>query len=119
MRNKCRKDLTELVPSWYTGPIMRNREDNMKKLRFTVEKNYSERDSEWFYDVVDHHMLRDRRVVSYYTAEDTDNSGLNYGRKAAQEDADDLNSKYGYDALYWRTNMNTDKYLGYSYSEAS
>ena len=107
-----KKDLTELVPSWYTGPIMRNREDNMKKLRFTVEKNYSERDSEWFYDVVDHHMLRDRRVVSYYTAEDTDNSGLNYGRKAAQEEADYLNDKYGYDALYWRTNMkNPDKYF--------
>ena len=88
-------------------------------LRFTVEKNYSERDSEWFYDVVDHHMLRVRRVVSYYTAEDTDGSGLNYGRKAAQEDADDLNDKYGYDAMTWRTNMNTDKYLGYSYSEAS
>ena len=91
---------------------MRNREDNMKKLRFTVEYNYSERDSEWFYDVVDHHMLRDRRVVSYYTAEDTDNSGLNYGRKAAQEEADYLNDKYGYDALYWRTNMkNPDKYF--------
>ena len=91
---------------------MRNREDNMKKLRFTVEKNYSNRDSEWFYDVVDHHMLRDRRVVSYYTAEDTDNSGLNYGRKAAQEEADYLNDKYGYDALYWRTNMkNPDKYF--------
>ena len=84
----------------------------MKKLRFTVEKNYSERDSEWFYDVVDHHMLRDRRVVSYYTAEDTDGSGLNYGRKAAQEEADYLNDKYGYDALYWRTNMkNPDKYF--------
>ena len=67
----------------------------MKKLRFTVEKNYSERDSEWFYDVVDHHMLRDRRVVSYYTAEDTDGSGLNYGLDAAMEMADDLNEKYG------------------------
>ena len=98
---------------------MRNREDNMKKLRFTVEKNYSERDSEWFYDVVDHHMLRDRRVVGYYTAEDTDGSGLNYGYTAAKEMADDYNSKYGYDAFYWRTNMNTDKYLGYSYREVS
>ena len=91
----------------------------MKKLRFTVEKNYSERDSEWFYDVVDHHMLRDRRVVGYYTAEDTDGSGLNYGYTAAKEMADDYNSKDGYDAFHWRTNMNTDKYLGYSYSEAS
>ena len=81
----------------------------MKKLRFTVEKNYSERDSEWFYDVVDHHMLRDRRVVSYYTDED---KGSYAAYKAAQEDADDLNDKYGYDALYWRTNMkDPDKYF--------
>ena len=95
---------------------MRNREDNMKKpLRFTVEFNYSERDAEFFYDVVDNHMLRDRRVVGYYTATDTDGSGLNYGYTAAKEMADYMNDKYGYDALYWKTNMNTDKYLGYSY----
>jgi len=74
-------------------------------LRFTVELNYSERDEEWFYDVVDHHMLRDRRVVSYYTAEDTDNSGLNYGYEAAQEDADDLNNKYGYSSYDKHYNM--------------
>ena len=81
----------------------------MKKLRFTVEKNYSERDSEWFYDLVDHHMLRVRRVVSYYTDED---KGSYAAYKSAQEDADDLNDKYGYDALYWRTNMkDPDKYF--------
>ena len=84
----------------------------MKKLRFEVEFNYSERDAEFFYDVVDHHMLRNRRVVGYYNAEDKDGSGLNYGRKAAKEMADDMNDKYGYDALYWRTNMkNPDKYF--------
>jgi len=88
----------------------------MKKLRFTVEKNYSERDSEWFYDVVDHHMLRDRRVVSYYTAKDKgsyDAAGqYTSPYKAAQEEADDLNAKHGYDALYWRTNMkDPDKYF--------
>jgi len=81
----------------------------MKKLRFTVEKNYSERDSEWFYDVVDHHMLRDRRVVSYYTDED---KGSYAAYKSAQEDADAMNLQYGYDALYWRTNMkDPDKYF--------
>ena len=74
-------------------------------LRFTVELNYSERDEEWFYDVVDHHMLRDRRVVSYYTAEDTDNSGYNYGYDAAQEDADDMNDKYGYSSYNKNYNM--------------
>ena len=79
----------------------------MKKLRFTVELNYSERDEEWFYDVVDHHMLRDRRVVSYYTAEDTDNSGYNYGYDAAQEDADDMNDKYGYSS--YNKNYNISK----------
>ena len=87
----------------------------MKKLRFEVEFNYSERDAEFFYDVVDHHMLRNRRVVGYYNAEDKDGSGLNYGYTAAKEMADYMNDKYGYDALYWKTNMNTDKYLGYSY----
>ena len=84
----------------------------MKKLRFEVEFNYSERDAEFFYDVVDHHMLRNRRVVGYYNAEDKDGSGLNYGHTAAKEMADDMNDKYGYDALYWRTNMkNPDKYF--------
>ena len=82
----------------------------MKKLRFTVEKS---RDPDGYYwDVVDNHMLRDRRVVGYYTADDTDGSGLNYGFAAAMEMANDLNDKYGYDALYWRTNMkNPDKYF--------
>jgi hypothetical protein len=73
---------------------MRN-EYGVKTFRFTVEKNYSERDDDWFYDVIDHHPLRDRRVVGYYTAEDTDGSGLNYGLDAAMEMADDLNDKYG------------------------
>jgi len=91
---------------------MRNREDNMKKLRFTVELNYSERDEEWFYDVVDHHMLRDRRVVSYYTAEDTDNSGYNYGYDAAQEDADDMNDKYGYSSYNKNYNMSKLNSMG-------
>ena len=67
----------------------------MKKLRFEVEFNYSERDAEFFYDVVDNHTLRDRRVVGYYTADDTDGSGLNYGFAAAMEMANDLNDKYG------------------------
>jgi hypothetical protein len=90
---------------------MRN-EYGVKTFRFTVEKNYSERDDDWFYDVIDHHPLRDRRVVGYYTADDTDGSGLNYGFAAAMEMANDLNDKYGYDALYWRTNMkNPDKYF--------
>ena len=76
---------------------MRN-EYGVKTFRFTVEKNYSERDDDWFYDVIDHHPLRDRRVVSYVTVEDTDGSGLNYGFTAAQEEADALNDKYGYDS---------------------
>jgi len=64
----------------------------MKKLRFTVELNYSERDEEWFYDVVDHHMLRDRRVVGWYTA--------------AKEMADYMNDKYGYEfAMDRRMNL--------------
>ena len=84
----------------------------MKKLRFTVEFNYSERDEEWFYDVVDHHMLRDRRVVSYYTAEDTDNSGYNYGYDAAQEDADDMNDKYGYSSYNKNYNMSKLNSMG-------
>ena len=84
----------------------------MKKLRFTVELNYSERDEEWFYDVVDHHMLRDRRVVSYYTAEDTDGSGYNYGYDAAQEDADDMNDKYGYSSYNKNYNMSKLNSMG-------
>ena len=67
----------------------------MKQLRFTIERNYSERDDMFFYDVIDHHPLRDRRVVGYYTSVDTNGSGLNYGYAAAKEMADDLNEKYG------------------------
>ena len=76
---------------------MRN-EYGVKETRFIIEKNYSERDNDWFYDIVDMHPLRDRRVVSYVTVEDTDGSGLNYGFTAAQEEADALNDKYGYDS---------------------
>ena len=64
--------------------------------RFTVEKNYSERDSEWFYDVVDHHPLRLRRVVSWYTEKPTFAGDRNYGYACAKGDADDYNERYGY-----------------------
>ena len=85
---------------------MRNREDNMKEpLRFTVEYNYSERDSEYFYDVVDNHMLRDRRVVGYYSAEPSWKGDTNYGNTAAKEMADDLNNKYGYSSYNKHYNM--------------
>ena len=67
----------------------------MKKLRFTVEYNYSERDSEWFYDVVDHHMLRDRRVVGWYTANHSWKGDTNYGYTAATAMADELNDRHG------------------------
>ena len=77
----------------------------MKKLRFEVEFNYSERDAELFYDVVDHHMLRNRRVVGYYNAEDKDGSGLNYGYTAAKEMADYMNDKYGYSSYNKHYNM--------------
>ncbi len=60
--------------------------------RFTVEKNYSERDKEWFYDVVDHHPLRKRRVVAYTRADDL------FGKVEAEAKADYLNAKYGYDS---------------------
>ena len=82
-----------------------------KQLRFTVEYNYSERDAEYFYDVVDNHMLRDRRVVGYYTAEHTYGSGLNYGYTAAEELALDLNNKYGYlsyDKAYNMSKLNSE-----------
>jgi len=75
-------------------------------LRFTVEHNYSERDSEWFYDVVDHHLLRDRRVVGWYTAEPSWEGDRNYGYLAAKELADHLNNKYGWEyALEKRMNL--------------
>ena len=66
--------------------------------RFTVEKNYSERDSEWVYDVVDHHPLRERRVVGWYSAEPSWEGDLNCGYRAAKVYADHLNAKYGYDS---------------------
>jgi len=97
--------LTEPAPGWYNGYIMRNREDNMKKLRFTVEYNYSNRDSEWFYDVVDHHMLRDRRVVGWYTAKPSWKGDTNYGYTAAKEMADDLNDRHGYSSYNKHYNM--------------
>ena len=80
-------------------------------LRFTVEFNYSERDEEWFYDVVDHHMLRDRRVVGYYSAEPSWKGDTNYGHTAAKEMADDLNNKYGYlsyDKHYNMSKLNSE-----------
>jgi hypothetical protein len=85
------------------------RESNMKKLRFTVEKS---RDPDGYYwDVVDNHMLRDRRVVGWYTVEDTDGTGLNYGYDAAEELALDLNNKYGYlsyDKHYNMSKLNSE-----------
>ena len=102
--------MTEPAPGWYNGYIMRNREDNMKKYRFTVEYNYSERDSEWFYDVVDHHPLRDKRVVGWYTATPSWEGDRNYGYAAAKELADDHNERYGY---------NTGRQYKMNLSEAS
>ncbi len=75
------------------------------KERFTVEKNWCRRDNMYFYDVVDHHPLRDRRVVSWYTAEPTFEGDRNYGYECAKEDADVYNLRYGYDAFYHRMNM--------------
>ena len=86
---------------------MRNREDNMKKLRFEVEFNYSERDAEFFYDVVDNHTLRDRRVVGYYSAEPSWEGDTNYGHTAAKEMADDMNDKYGYDKPFNMSKLNS------------
>ena len=80
-------------------------------LRFTVEYNYSERDSEYFYDVVDNHMLRDRRVAGYYSAEPSWKGDTNYGHTDAQEMADDLNNKYGYlsyDKHYNMSKLNSE-----------
>ena len=85
--------MTNLAPGWYTGFIMRNREDNM---RFTVEKNWCDRDNMYFYDVVDHHPLRLRRVVSWYTEKPTFKGDRNYGYDCAKGDADDYNERYGY-----------------------
>jgi len=80
-----------------------------KPLRFTVEKS---RDPDGYYwDVVDNHMLRDRRVVGWYTVEDTDGTGLNYGYDAAEELALDLNNKYGYlsyDKAYNMSKLNSE-----------
>ena len=97
--------MTEPAPGWYNGYIMRNREDNMKKDRFTVEKNYSERDSEWFYDVVDHHPLAERRVVGWYTVKPSWEGDRNYGYTAAKEMTDDLNSRFGYASVAYNLRM--------------
>ena len=72
---------------------MRNREDNM---RFTVEKNWCNRDNMYFYDVVDHHPLRLRRVVSWYTEKPTFKGDRNYGYACAKGDADAYIERYGY-----------------------
>ena len=72
---------------------MNNRENNM---RFTVEKNWCDRDNMYFYDVVDHHPLRHRRVVSWYTEKPTFAGDRNYGYACAKGDADDYNERYGY-----------------------
>ena len=40
-----------------------------------------------YFDIIDTHPLRDKRVVSYVTEEDTDGSGMNYGFAAAEEEA--------------------------------
>ena len=103
--------MTNLAPGWYTGFIMRNREDNM---RFTVEKNWCDRDNMYFYDVVDHHPLRHRRVVSWYTAEPSWKGDKNYGYDAAKEDADHYNKRYGYDSGHLaESTFNKDAAPGY------
>ena len=82
---------------------MNNRENNM---RFTVEKNWCDRDNMYFYDVVDHHPLRNRRVVSWYTEKPTFKGDRNYGYACAKGDADDYNERYGYNTGR-QYNMNT------------
>jgi len=72
--------------------------------RFTVEKNWCDRDDMYFYDVVDHHPLRNRRVVSWYTEKPTYKGDRNYGYNCAKEDADSYNLQYGYDAFYYKFN---------------
>ena len=67
-------------------------------MRFTVEKNWCDRDNMYFYEVVDHHPLRNRRVVSWYTEKPTFEGDRNYGYNCAKEDADDYNERYGYDS---------------------
>ena len=69
----------------------------MKNTRFTVEKS-TDKDGTEFYDVVDNHpffdknhnWLKEKVVVGFYTVEDTDNSGMNYGLEAAEELAAEL-----------------------------
>ena len=60
-------------------------------MRFTVEKNWCDRDNMYFYDVVDHHPLRHRRVVSWYTEKPTFKGDRNYGYDCEKEDADHFN----------------------------
>ena len=81
---------------------MNNRENNM---RFTVEKNWCDRDNMYFYDVVDHHPLRNRRVVSWYTEKPTFKGDRNYGYTAAKEMTDDLNSRFGYASVAYNLRM--------------
>jgi len=75
-----------------------------------------------YFDIIDTHPLRDKRVVSYVTEEDTDGSGMNYGFTAAKEEADALNKTYGYDSkllsnpLY---NLDDKKVAGVEYLEAA
>ena len=120
MKKTGKKGLTEPAPGWYTGPIMRFGEKLMKtKERFTVEKNWCDRDNMYFYDVVDHHPLRDRRVVSWYTEKPTFKGDRNYGYACAKEDADVYNLKYGYDGFYHRMNMKKKWYKEAELMEAS
>ena len=83
-------------------------------MRFTVEKNWCNRDNMYFYDVVDHHPLRDRRVVSWYTEKPTFKGDRNYGYACAKEDADHYNKRYGYDSGHLaESNFNKDAAPGY------
>jgi len=83
---------------------MRN-EYGVKMTRFIIGRSWEDTPTESdatattaYFDIVDTHPLRDKRVVSYVTVEDTDGSGMNYGYAAAQEEADALNKTYGYDS---------------------
>tara|TARA_R100001377_G_scaffold67849_1_gene43139 strand:+ start:753 stop:1070 length:318 start_codon:yes stop_codon:yes gene_type:complete len=76
-----------------------------------------------YFDIIDTHPLRDKRVVSYVTEEDTDGSGMNYGFAAAEEEAAALNKTYSFGAnagaanpLY---NLDAKKVAGVEYLEAA
>ena len=71
---------------------MRN-EYGVKMTRFIIGRSWEDTPTESdatattaYFDIVDTHPLRDKRVVSYVTVEDTDGSGMNYGYAAAQEE---------------------------------